>query len=129
MRSDSNAARATALRPVLQESMEIAVIDIHQSQTLDDAASVAGCDQGEQLDPPEQRRAGDRAPAVADLEGAQQRQVGDRHWRRAQHLGEGGLNLKPSGRVSMPSEAAPHSDGMTVENPACMTDIPRACTR
>src|SRR6516162_1799461 len=35
----------------------------------------------------------------------------------ARHLDEGGLNLKPSGRVSVSSEATPHADGMTVENP------------
>jgi phosphate transport system ATP-binding protein len=35
----------------------------------------------------------------------------------ARHLGEGGLNLKPSGRVSAASDAAPHPDGATVENP------------
>jgi phosphate transport system ATP-binding protein len=33
------------------------------------------------------------------------------------HLGEGGLNLKPSGRVSAAIDAAPHADGATVENP------------
>ena len=33
------------------------------------------------------------------------------------HLGEGGLNLKPSGRVSAASDAAPQADGATVENP------------
>ena len=33
------------------------------------------------------------------------------------HLGEGGLNLKPSARVSAASGAAPHPDGATVENP------------
>jgi phosphate transport system ATP-binding protein len=33
------------------------------------------------------------------------------------HLGEGGLNLKPSGRVSVASEAKPHADDTTVENP------------
>jgi phosphate transport system ATP-binding protein len=33
------------------------------------------------------------------------------------HLGEGGLNLKPSGRVSAATEAAPQADGATVDNP------------
>jgi phosphate transport system ATP-binding protein len=33
------------------------------------------------------------------------------------HLGEGGLNLKPSGRVSAATETAPQADGATVDNP------------
>src|SRR5215468_3619785 len=39
------------------------------------------------------------------------------------HLGEGGLNLKPSGRVSAPSEPAAQADGATVDNPvfSCRT--------
>ncbi len=36
---------------------------------------------------------------------------------RTRHLGEGGLNLKPSGRVPVASDAALHADGATVENP------------
>jgi len=39
------------------------------------------------------------------------------------HLGEGGLNLKPSGRVSAATEPAPQADGATVDNPvfSCRT--------
>ena len=39
------------------------------------------------------------------------------------HLGEGGLNLKPSGRVSAVSEPTPQADGATVDNPvfSCRT--------
>jgi phosphate transport system ATP-binding protein len=33
------------------------------------------------------------------------------------HLGEGGLNLKPSGRVSAAAETVPQADGATVDNP------------
>ncbi|HXI66890.1 MAG TPA: phosphate ABC transporter ATP-binding protein, partial [Steroidobacteraceae bacterium] len=33
------------------------------------------------------------------------------------HLGEGGLNLKPSGRVSATTETAPQADGALVDNP------------
>ncbi|MBV8878005.1 MAG: ATP-binding cassette domain-containing protein, partial [Gammaproteobacteria bacterium] len=35
----------------------------------------------------------------------------------ARHLGEGGLNLKPSGRHPVASDAAAQGDGATVENP------------
>jgi phosphate transport system ATP-binding protein len=35
----------------------------------------------------------------------------------ARHLGEGGLNLKPSGRHPVTSDAAAQTDGATVENP------------
>jgi len=33
------------------------------------------------------------------------------------HLKEGGLNLKPSGRMAAPADAGPHPDGALLENP------------
>jgi phosphate transport system ATP-binding protein len=66
---------------------------------------LAGDDSGPALDPAAGARSPDSAAPGATPAGG------------ARHLGEGGLNLKPSGRHPVVSDAAAQADGAIVENP------------